>query len=330
MSPDPFFRLDSTKSLCQPISSCQSYCRGAAPGGFCGARIHPDCLRISDDGLVSVGLSAPARTWFTTMVQLGDVLELTRNPVAVMGQLGAMPELTDWHSSVLPRDRAGSFAPNLAEYAALRAVRESSPMGVIYGLEAQDVSGYAFQRIILTSSARHDLFERFVTDHQSSSEESIPWFAPNHNASFQRSRSIATRMQFLRSLLASGSKDACQLPINIVPQLLAAAAKVRLPIRTIHYSRALIRAAAWTPDSFDRTPGQESGVEFFHGDGVGLHINFPAIAGAWLWQGRCVCCDKQHWTVEAADVAEAVALAFTAGCEALELDWRELLKGCLS
>lgn len=138
MSPDPFFRPDVEFAHESSTEFCE-LCPQATTGGFCGARIQPDCLRIDSSGVVRVSLSATARTWFETLVQLGEVLHLTRNPVAVLGRLGRMPELKDWRNVVLPRDSFGLFIPNLAEYASLWAVREVSPVGVIHGLEVRDV-----------------------------------------------------------------------------------------------------------------------------------------------------------------------------------------------
>ena len=326
MSPDPFFRLDEA---CHPFSGCEKNCVWSSQYGFCGARIHPDCLRIGQDGSVRVGLSVSAQAWFETLSQLGNVLQITRNPVAALGQIGSLPELVDWRNPVLPRDYSDSLTPNLAEYAGLWAVRECSPVGTTYGLEACDASGKAFHRIFLTSSAQRAIYERFVTDHQSPPAQTGQWFSPNHSVSAHRCRAITNRVSLLRSRLAKGARDVQELPVAVVPDLLAAAAEGRLPIRTTHYHRALIRAVVWMPDALDPSPDEKSGIEFLHGDGVGLHINLPAVTGAWLWHGHCLCCDKQHWTVEIADAADAIGLAFNAGNEHLELDWRDLLKDCL-
>jgi hypothetical protein len=132
-------------------------------------------------------------------------------------------------------------------------------------------------------------------------------------------------MQFLRFLLAEGSKDVRRLPLETVGRLLATVIQAKVPIRTIHYSRGLIRATVWTPDAVDRSQNWE----FIQGDEVGLHVNGRAIKEVWLWTGRCSCCDHQHWTLEIGDASDAVGLAITVGCEKLELDWRKLIKSCL-
>src|ERR1700744_6224061 len=211
MSPDPFFQPD-LEQICRTDFECQKICSGTEHPGFCGARIHPDCLRITGDGSVRVGLSVPASAWFSTPTQWGDVLQVVRNKVAALAQFGPLQELLDWSNAVLPRDAANSFTPNLAEYATLWAVREQSPIGVVYGLEACDASGNAFHRIYLTASRQREGFEQFVTCHQSSPMEMGHWFSPNHSASIQRCRALENRIAVLRSHSENDVETACLLP----------------------------------------------------------------------------------------------------------------------
>lgn len=323
MSPDPFFQHDALVG--QPaLARCSWHCHCREEGGFCGARIHPECLRLGLDGSVRVGLSASPEVWFATLNALGRVLHLTRNEVAVFGQIGSVPALHDWHNPVLPRNANGGLSPNLAEHASLRAVREPSPLGPAYGFEACDVSGQAFQRIVLTAPANRELFEHFVTDHQSPSDEAAHWFAPNHSASTRRRRALAGRIPFLRSRHASGAGLVRALSAGDISQIFSAAAKLNLPVRTTHYTPALVRAAVWTPEL--REPqDSHTKVEFFHSAETGLHVFLPAIASVWLWQGRCDCCAEEHWTVEIADKNEHVALTITVGDARFESDWREML-----
>lgn len=292
-------------------------------------RIQPDCLRIDANGVVRVRLSATARAWFETLAELGEVLHLTRNPVSVLGRLGQMPVLEDWRNAAFPCDRLGLFTPNLAEYASLWAVREVSSAGVVHGLEVGDVSGTVFERVLLPERAHRELFEQFVTIHQSPPEEAGNWFPANHAGSARRRASLAGRIPWLRSRLAKGAKNVRRLPIASVPKLLNAAASANFPIRTTHYHRALIRTVIWTPQAHEKPGRDESLPDFFHGDDVGLHLNLRAVASVWLWSGKCACCAKKRWTVEVADAREHIGLAFMAGHEAMESDWREMLDSCL-
>lgn len=326
MSPDPFFQLDALRADHQSSAGCEQKCPFAERGCFCGARIHAECLHIGADNSVRVSLAAAPEEWFAVLHELGEVLHLTRNNVAVLGQLGPLPPLCDWRNPVLPRDCTGRFAPNLAEYASLRATREISPVGTAYGLEARDATGHAFQKIVLTAPARREVFESFVTAHQSPVSEAGNWFSPNHAASRERCRVIAQRIPYLRARLARGATHIRQLPVGAIPRLLTAAARARIPIRTTHFNRALNVAAVWTPDPPDAATKANDGVEFIHGGGVGLHVFLPAASGVWLWQGQCQCCDKQYWTVEIADERDQVSLAITVGDETLEEDWRLILK----
>jgi len=194
-----------------------------------------------------------------------------------------------------------------------------------YGFEARDASGHAFQRIVLTAPARRELFERFVTEHQSPPEEAAGWFSPNSRFSTQRCRAIEQRVEVLRARQAAGASQIRQMPVESVSQLFRTWARERLPIRTTHYTRALIRAVVWTPDADETVAGSTSEIQFYHGDNAGLHLHLASIGSVWLWQGRCACCEKEQWTLELADAAGHVSLAISAGNEHEEARWREIL-----
>lgn len=325
MLPDPFFRLETLQA--EAAARCEKFCPLGLGGCFCGARIHADCLHIGSDGSVRVSLSAPAEEWFNTLHELGEVLHLSRNHIAVLGTISPLPALADWRNPVLPRDLSNGFTPNLGQYASLWAVREPSPAGTAYGLEARDVTGHIFQKIVLTAPARRELFEQFVITHQSPVSEAGNWYSPNHAASVQRCHVITQRVPYLRSRQVKGVAHVRQLPVGILPHLLTAAAKLRLPLRTAHYNPALNTAVVWTPNVPDAPPNEMDGIAFYNGDSVGLHLALPAVTGVWLWQGRCKCCDKQHWTIEVGDGQDHIGLAITVGDERFEADWRELLMG---
>jgi len=122
MATDPFFQSNLIWS--PSVGDCEARCPQSGRGGFCGVSIHPACLRIGRDGSVRVGLSATPQDWFGMLSGLGDVLHLTRNHLAVLGQIGPVPEVNDWRQPVLPRDTDGWMSPNLAEHASVWAVRE--------------------------------------------------------------------------------------------------------------------------------------------------------------------------------------------------------------
>lgn len=98
---NPFFQPNVVLSE-PPSDTLRQSCPQARFGGFCGVRIQPECLRIASDGTVRVSLSTTARVWFEAISRFGEVLHLTRNPVAVMGKLAQIPMLDDWRNPVLP------------------------------------------------------------------------------------------------------------------------------------------------------------------------------------------------------------------------------------
>jgi hypothetical protein len=327
---DPFFQAMVAPVGHSTFEYCQS-CPQAMRGGFCGARIHPDCLRIDNRGTVRVSLSATAQTWFETIAQFGEVLHLTRNPVAVLGRLGRLPMLDNWQNKALPLPRDGNtrLMPNLAEYASLWAFSETSPLGVVHGLEVRDVSGVVFERVLLPVGANHELFTKFVINYQSPPEEAGSWLSPNHAASASRRATLAGRIPLLRSQWSTGDRNVRRLSPRFVPHLLAAAATAKLQLRTSYYHPALTSTVNWTPEAGGETKCGKALPEFFHGNEVSLHLHRPAIGSVWLWKGNCACCAGQNWAVEVADTLDQVNLAFMAGADTRESDWRELLKASL-
>ncbi len=323
-----FFQPDVATANSSPDDYCQA-CPQAIRGGFCGARIHPDCLRIDSRGGVRVSLSASPQTWFATISQFDEVLHLTRNRVAVFGQLGNSPVLGQWHRSPLPRDAEQGYMPNLAEYASLWAIRENSPMGAVYGLSVRDACGMEFERVMLPASADHELFMQFVVSFQSPPEEAGCWFPPNHTSSANRRTRLATRIPRLHSQWATGDRIVRRLPVRFVPKVLAGAARMKIQLRTTYYHPALIRTVTWTPQTLAETKRREGSLEFFEGDGVGLHLDRRGVGSVWLWTGRCSCCTEQRWQIEIGDRHEHIGLTIKAGDETPDSEWREMPKNCL-
>jgi hypothetical protein len=329
MLPDPFFEPDLASNPRLGDDRCR-LCPQSLAGGFCGARILPDCLHIDQKGTVRVGISATAAEWFETLGSLGEVLHLTRNPVAVLARLGAAPSLVDWRNPVLPRDCFGQFLPNLAEYAALWAVREVSEIGVIYGLETRDNSGLVFERFLLPSEASPDPFTQFVLIHQTPCEDASPWFAANHAWSARRRASLEVRVPWLRARWEAGDPRVRHLRMRAVSQLLSLAAQTGLPLRTTLYQPSQMRTVLWTPDNECAASAAGRGQrEFFHGDDVGLHLNSKGVAGVWLWAGQCACCSEERWSVELADHRDHIGLALMAATPAAENTWRNLIQSVL-
>lgn len=322
MSPDPFLRLNADRVT----SSRPANTYSALVNGFNGVRIRPECLRIGTDGSVRVRLAATAREWFDLLAQLGETLTLTRNRMAVLGQMGPGPTMMDWRNDLLPRDASGLFTPNLAEYASLWAVREWSAETLIYSLEVQDVGGRTFQKVVLTDAARHGLFEQFIAGYQSSAEYPRPWFSPNHIWSHRRQNSIAGRIPLLRSRLHQKTNEVRRLSLSILPRLLTALTQDGCPIRTNVYDRPFIHGAFWTPEAMEvaeDAPGTSS--HFLHGGDVGLHLDLDHVTSLWLWSGKCWCCGDQRWSVELGDAQDRIGLAISAGSEHFEADWRAML-----
>ncbi|HVY72208.1 MAG TPA: hypothetical protein VHH73_19905 [Verrucomicrobiae bacterium] len=323
MSSDPFFRLDEDierqrADTWRPLKDHESRDE---------ERIQPHCLRIDPGGVVRVGLSTTPRAWFERLSLFGEVLHLTRNPIAVLGKLGPVPKLNNWLNPVTPSDLHNTYTPNLAEYATLWAVREASLAGVLHGLEARNVSGTIFERVLLPAGVNRDFFEQFVLAHQSTPEEGRPWYSPNHAwAKRQRDR-LASRIPWLRARWEAGFTHVRLLPPEFPVRLLEAAGRSGFQLRLAHYSPALVRAVHWTPRL--REEPATGCMEFFHGDDVGFHLSTKGVASAWLWTGQCACCGEDRWSVELADRSDQLGVAMMAGSGGQEPEWRRLIGECL-
>jgi len=311
-----------------PVSPCEA-CPQTHRGGFCGARIHPDCLRIDREGTVRVSLSASPEAWFETITQLGEVLHVTRNPVGVLHRMGNAPVIRCFQNAPLLSDTTGDFLPSLAEFASLWAVRENTPTGALYGLEVRDATRKAFDRIILPEGADHAILSRFVVDYQSPPEEAGGWFSPNHLASANRRRQLAKRIPRLRLQWGTGDRAIRRLPVRFVSKLLTAATLLQVEIRTTVYQPALIRSETWTPQSGPVGPCAESALEFINGDRTSLYLDQRGIASVWLWKGRCSCCSERRWRIEVGDSSDSIGLSIMPGDNTPELEWQNLLKTCL-
>lgn len=328
MTSDPFFKLESESTPpWRPLGSPPS-----RPAGGGGARIRPLCLRIDADGAVRVRLGASAREWFGLLPMLGETLQLTRNPVAVLGWFGRFPAMTDWSQPELPRDDQGLFLPNLGEHASLWAVREITPLGVIHGFEVADPRGVAFHKVVLGLGARREIYEDFVDRRQIPPGEGGGWCSPNHALCARRARAVASRAPWLARRLATGAPDVARMAIQGVARVLDAASEAGLPLRVSMYGGALIHTALWTPvgrGNVEVNAAEGEDARYFQGRGAGLRLSLGGMGGAWLWKGRCACCAGRRWSVEVGDAAGQLRLALAAGRASGESDWQELAESCL-
>jgi len=326
MLPDPFFKTQAGTTSRNLDDECQ-HCPQLWSGGFCGARIQADCLHIGSDDTVRVGISASPTEWFEAVHSLGELLHLTRNPVAVLGKVGAAPTLADRRSPVRPRACDGMYSPNLAEYASLWAVRQMTVFGVVYGLETRDVSGAVFERFLLPPHTFPELYREFVLTHQSPCEQAGQWFAANHAASARWRVGLSTRVPWLRERWKAGDQRVRRLRSRAVLQLLGAAAQEGLPLRTTLYQPAQTRAVLWTPSKEDNMSGKARRPEqFFHDNEVGLHLDLRGVNGVWLWAGRCDCCSAERWSIELAHYPDYIGLTLKAGNPSAEEAWHELIQ----
>jgi len=272
-----------------------------------------------------VCLSVSPQRWFDAYSSLGETLHLSRNRASVLGRLGVVPALVDWRNEALPRDHRGEFAPNLAEYAALYAMNAASPFGPMIGLETRDPSGFAFERVLVSTQSQRKMFECFVTKHRSHPDSTLVWYPPNHVWSLRRRLGLVGRIQWLRERASAGEGDVVSLPDTLPANVLSLAAESRIPLRVAQYGQALIRVSTWTPQS---QAWSDDGAAFFHGDDVGFHIHQRGIGSAWLWKGECACCGKQRLAVEVGDDQDQIALALQSGDEDREQEWRQLIESC--
>ena len=326
MSPDPFFLADPLGASRIP-DPCPPACPGTRPGGFCGLRIEPDCLRIGNDSTARVGLAATPDAWFKFLADLGQLLSLTYNPVATLAILGAGPTVEDWSDPVLPMTSTALAAPNLAEHARLWAFRAQTLAGPSHGLEIEDATGTRFQRLCLTGATNHERFEEFVLQHQTPPEQAGVWHSPNNASSARRRSVLASRVPWLRQRLAVHCPYVRPLQKNAVIQLLGAATRASFPVRTMLYAPAIIQGSVWTPEAAVASPRHgDRGARTFASERTVLQIDPVGIGSAWLWTGPCSCCGETRWSIEVGDHTDGIGLAVLSGNQSLEMEWRELVR----
>ena len=325
MSSDPLFPTDSLRdSGIQGV--CPKACPGSRPGGFCGLRIAPECLRIDAHGTVRVGLSATPEAWFEFLTALGTALTFTRNPVAVLGSLGASPRMDNWNDPVLPLAGGALMSPNLGEYARLWAFRVRTSAGPALGLEIEDVAGVPFQRVYLTGGAGRERFEEFVVQHQTPPGEAGIWFSPNQASSARRRSLLAARIPWLLQRRSHRGSPVRSLTRHHLAKLLEAIVRGRFPVRTMIYTSALIEGAVWIPGS-EGQRGRSLGADrwLLRSERTVMQLDPIGIGSAWLWSGPCSCCGEVRWSIEIGDRSDGLALAVLAGHERLESEWRDLV-----
>jgi hypothetical protein len=311
---DPFFlpELVSNTTACALSHSDSSLKSG---GGFCGTQIHSDCLRIDHPGTVRVSLSAPPAVWFETLSRLGEVLYLSRNSIGILGQLKKLPMVRGQHTSPLWSDASGDMQPNLSEHAALWAIRETSPVGVLYGFEAWDLSKMAFDRYVLSDGANFPLFKQFVVQYQSPIEKAINWFPPNHAHSMGRRTSLEHRIPKLRWHVSQHNSSIIPLPTHSIFKLFQEAARIRLELCLTLLQPSMIRSVTWTPDTIPLIRETPDTISFMYGQNTGFHLDTLHAGSVWLWRGRCSRCSKDHWRIEIGDVNDHVGLTIRASNE---------------
>jgi hypothetical protein len=323
----PFFQLDAAADAFAPAEICR-VCPMIREGDFCGSPIHPDCLRVDTQGTVRVALTASPQRWFTFIAQLGEVFHLTSNPIGTLGQRVTALQFRLEADSPLPRNAPREYLPNLAGYASLWAIRESSPRRTRYGLEVRDASGMEFERIMLREQSNQEVFGQFVNNCQTPPEQAGSWFPPNHTASLQRCAQLAQRIRRLRGQWATGDRTIRRLPLRFVPKLLAAAARSSLPLCATYYHPALVRRVTWTPRTCaDIT--RDGPERLCHGSDAGLLLDRRGAGSAWLWTGQCSGCSEQRWRIELGDGHDQLGLSLAAGSPAAEAEWRQLIKARL-
>jgi hypothetical protein len=275
-------------------------------------------VQFDGKNVTRVGLAAGARDWFDSLPRLGEVLHLVRNSIATLGCLGVFPKLVNWRNEILPCDSAGILRPHLADYASLWAVKETAEAGVLHGLEVRDIAGNAFEKVVLVNQSDRDWFEQFVTAHQSPAEQAGAWCSPNHTVSQKHRSRLSGRVPWLQIRSKGDGWDVHSPPIEFLPRLLVKAAELKIPLKTVHHSPALMRTAIWTPHAAEGSPGS------FHDQRTILNLNLRTISGLWLWTSQEDGLE-QTWSVEVSDSQNRLALTLTAADASLEPVWRNLL-----
>jgi hypothetical protein len=122
----------------------------------------------------------------------------------------------------------------------------------------------------------------------------------------------------------------CSAPAGeIRPEVAGGSRPLEAQLRITCLHPAFIRTLTWTPQTgaeTDRAAGERAA---FHGGSTSLHLSERGAANVWLCTGRCAWCAAERWQVEIGDACEHLGFSLSAGGDALEARWRQLLKTCL-
>ncbi|MBX3746848.1 MAG: hypothetical protein KF833_16180 [Verrucomicrobiae bacterium] len=289
-----------------------------------------------------MALHAGPSAWFDLLAALGDLTFVTHVSGATLGWCGDAPRFdhTDW--PVLPASRTWPYAPNLAEFARLWALREIDATGVRHLLAVQNTPGAVFHRIIVPPGPGSDRLLAFIERHQLPPDRTRPWFPPNHARAAERHACVHQRIPWLQSRWAARSPRIRRLSLVQTLDLLAAAVSHAQPLRTMLYSEPLICGTAWIPERIVAEPRPASPLPpsphasrklpwrlRLFGGASGLELLPHLIGSAWLWMDQCACCQRSRWAVEIGGIDDRLILALLATHDTTEPAWRRFLRTTL-
>jgi len=131
--------------------------------------------------------------------------------------------------------------------------------------------------------------------------------------------------------MEAGDVDVSPIPLDWLPDIFSLASAVKVSLRTTLYSHAAVHRVIWTPQSIESvSENLKSQSVFASSDCTALHVHDAAVATAWLWTGKCVCCGTQRWTIEVGDMQNHLALALSVEDAARESEWRRWIDFYLS
>jgi len=291
-----------------------------------------ECVGRDESGAGYVTLAAPAGALIDYLNGLRGALQLTCSRVAVLATTAEARISWRPGEGPMPGDERARTFFNLAEFAYVRAVKETGPLGVRHLLEIRDSRSCPGQQWLIPE-AEVPGFLDFARAFQCAQDLPSAWYSPNHAASARRLQTLTHRIPWLRQLHGRGATALVRPmePLRVEATLRRAALEGQA-LRTTVYNRSMFQGAVWTSEAstFDDRSGTDGArVARFRGDGVGLELNGDAAFSAWLWMGQCACCNEEKWAVELADENDELAFAIRAPEGTDEPDWRDFLKPLL-
>jgi putative heme degradation protein len=246
-----------------------------------------------------------------TLPALGEVLVVTRNPGAILGERRIYPEMAFEERFRWGRSVDGAFDAEFIPWSAGAVVCHHHADGSGHSAEFRDEAGEVLHKVCLTNESRRDRFVDWVEHHQAIPEGANP------EASFTSSRwrTVQQRHWF-------DYDEIEDLPGGALEDVFRFAIERQAAVRVIVGNEGMVHAADFAPRCLH--PRQE--WMFASDDEVGLHFDPAGLTGHILHDIPAGPERPAGLTLKSFSDDGSLGLVLAAPSESTESEWAEFLR----